>query len=204
VLTDARAERLVVDPAGRVRGVAARVGGTDVFVRAERVVVLAAGGWAYNEALVEHHVPQVNRVAWKLGTDHDDGWGLRACLGLGAATEGMGVAEVALPITPPRSMVRGVLVNGQGRRFINEDTYFGHVGQAALMQQGGQVYLLVDEPRYEVNRVGMRASSVRRLGRADRGSTCPAGSLAARWPPTTRRRRGETPSSASDRSGSWR
>ena len=62
--------------------------------------------------------------------------------------------------TPPRSMVRGVLVNGQGRRFINEDTYFGHVGQAALMQQGGQVYLLVDEPRYEVNRVGMRASSV--------------------------------------------
>lgn len=160
VLTDARAERLVVDPAGRVRGVAARVGGTDVFVRAERAVVLAAGGWAYNEALVEHHVPQVNRVTWKLGTDHDDGWGLRACLGLGAATEGMGVAEVALPITPPRSMVRGVLVNGQGRRFINEDTYFGHVGQAALMQQGGQVYLLVDEPRYEVNRVGMRASSV--------------------------------------------
>ena len=72
----------------------------------------------------------------------------------------MATAEVAVPITPPRTMVRGVLVNGEGRRFINEDTYFGHVGQAALMEQDGAVYLLADEPRYEVNRVGMRAEWV--------------------------------------------
>ncbi len=157
VLTDARARQLVVDDDGRVHGVVARVDGTDELVRATGGVVLAAGGWAYNEALVDRHVPQVNRVTWKLGTDHDDGWGLRSCIALGAATEGMDVAEVALPITPPRTMVRGVLVNGEGRRFINEDTYFGHVGQAALMEQGGEAYLVFDEPRYEVNRVGMRA-----------------------------------------------
>ena len=72
----------------------------------------------------------------------------------------MGTAEVALPITPPRSMVRGVLVNGEGRRFINEDTYFGHVGQRALMEEGGEVFLVVDEPRYQVNRAGMRAAWV--------------------------------------------
>lgn len=160
VLTDARAQRLVVDDTGRVHGVAARVDGVVTLVRARGGVVLAAGGWAYNDALVDRYVPQVNRVTWKLGTDHDDGWGLRSCQALGAAIEGMDVAEVALPITPPRSMVRGVLVDRHGRRFINEDTYFGHVGQAALMEHDGEVYLLFDEPRYEVNRVGMRAGWV--------------------------------------------
>jgi 3-oxo-5alpha-steroid 4-dehydrogenase len=159
-LHDARATRLVTDDDGTVVGVAARVDGEDRLVRATGAVVLASGGWAYNDALVDQHVPQLQQVAWKLGTDHDDGWGLRSCLALDAATEAMTTAEVALPITPPRSMVRGVLVNGQGRRFINEDTYFGHVGQAALMDQGGTAYLLVDEPRYQVNRVGMRAEWV--------------------------------------------
>lgn len=160
VRTDARCQRLVVDADGRVHGVVVRIDGHDVAIRARGGVVLASGGWAYNDALVDQHVPEVNRVAWKLGTDHDDGWGLRSCLALGAVTEGMRTAEVALPITPPRTMVRGVLVNRHGRRFINEDTYFGHVGQAALMEQGGEVYLLFDEPRYEVNRVGMRAEWV--------------------------------------------
>jgi 3-oxo-5alpha-steroid 4-dehydrogenase len=109
---------------------------------------------------VEQHVPQLNRVTWRLGTDNDDGWGLRCALGVGAATEAMGTAEVALPITPPRTMVRGILVDGDGRRFINEDTYFGHVGQRALLEHDGVAYLVMDEPRYEVNRVGMRATWV--------------------------------------------
>ncbi len=160
VRADARVRTLATDATGRVVGVTATVDGTPLAVRATAGVVLASGGWAYNDALVDAHVPEVNRVAWKLGTDADDGWGLRSCLALGARTESMHTAEVALPITPPRDVVRGVLVNGRGERFINEDTYFGHVGQAALMEQDGEVYLLFDEPRYLVNRVGMRATWV--------------------------------------------
>jgi len=56
--------------------------------------------------------------------------------------------------------VRGVIVNGQGERFINEDTYFGHVGQAILRDQDGVAWLVTDEPRYIVNRMGMRAEHV--------------------------------------------
>jgi len=160
VVMNARAQRLVSDQHGRVCGVEARIDERPQRIRATGGVVLASGGWAYNDSLVDLHVPPVNLVAWKLGTDNDDGWGLRSCLALGAATDAMGTAGVALPITPPRDMVRGVLVNAQGRRFINEDTYFGHVGQAALLEQGGEVYLLLDEPRYQVNAVGMRAANV--------------------------------------------
>jgi 3-oxo-5alpha-steroid 4-dehydrogenase len=163
VRTDARGRALVVDDVdGRteVVGVTATIDGAPCAVRARGGVVLASGGWAHDDELVGRYVPELLRVAWRLGTDADDGWGLRACAGLGAAVEGMATAEVALPITPPRSMVRGVLVNRRGERFVNEDTYFGHVGQRALMEQGGDVYLVVDEPRYEVNRVGMRATWV--------------------------------------------
>lgn len=159
VRTDHRVEQLVVD-GDRVVGVTVRADGEVRAVGARRGVLLAAGGWAYNDALLAEYVPDLLQVAWRLGTDADDGWSLRAALGLGAALEGMGAMEVAVPITPPREVVRGVIVNGRGERFINEDTYFGHVGQAILSEQDGVAWLLTDEPRYVVNRVGMRAEHV--------------------------------------------
>lgn len=159
VLTDHRAERLVVD-GDRVVGVTVRADGEVRALRARRGVVLASGGWAYNDALLAEHAPLLLQVAWRLGTDADDGWALRVTQGLGAAIEGMGTMEVAVPITPPRPVVRGVIVNGQGERFISEDTYFGHVGQSILGEQDGVAWLLFDEPRYVVNRMGMRAEHV--------------------------------------------
>jgi 3-oxo-5alpha-steroid 4-dehydrogenase len=159
VLTDHRAERLVVD-GDRVVGVTVRVDGEVRAVQARRGVVLASGGWAYNEALLAEHTPLLLEIGWRLGTDADDGWALRTTQGLGAAIEGMDAMEVAVPITPPRTVVRGVIVNGQGERFINEDTYFGHLGQSILSEQDGVAWLLFDEPRYVVNRMGMRAENV--------------------------------------------
>lgn len=159
VRTDHRAERLVVD-GGRVVGVTVRADGGELALGARRGVVLAAGGWAYNDDLLAEHAPALLQVAWRLGTDADDGWALRVTQGLDAAIEGMDAMEVAVPITPPRPVVRGVVVNGAGERFINEDTYFGHLGQAILAEQDGVAWLVVDEPRYVVNRVGMRAENV--------------------------------------------
>jgi 3-oxo-5alpha-steroid 4-dehydrogenase len=57
-------------------------------------------------------------------------------------------------------LIHGILVNGQGQRFINEDTYMGRVGQSALYEQNGEVYLIVDEASYEVNWMGLAASWV--------------------------------------------
>jgi 3-oxo-5alpha-steroid 4-dehydrogenase len=57
-------------------------------------------------------------------------------------------------------LINGILVNGQGQRFINEDTYMGRVGQSALYEQDGQVFLVVDEASYEPNWMGLAASWV--------------------------------------------
>jgi 3-oxo-5alpha-steroid 4-dehydrogenase len=72
----------------------------------------------------------------------------------------MYAGEVSLPITPPRTLIHGILINAKGQRFINEDTYMGRVGQSALYEQDGEVYLIVDEASYEVNWMGLAATWV--------------------------------------------
>jgi 3-oxo-5alpha-steroid 4-dehydrogenase len=79
---------------------------------------------------------------------------------LGAAVRNMYSGEVSLPITPPRGLIHGILVNGRGQRFINEDTYMGRVGRTALYEQEGEVYLIVDEETYEPNWMGLKATWV--------------------------------------------
>ena len=40
----------------------------------------------------------------------------------GGATIHMDAASISLPVTQPWGLKRGILVNAQGQRFINEDT----------------------------------------------------------------------------------
>jgi 3-oxo-5alpha-steroid 4-dehydrogenase len=142
---DTGVERLIVDSAGAVVGVDARSFGTPVRVRARRGVVLASGGFVYDDAMLSEHVPTMAIGAAKLGHGGQDGLGMRAAQVLGADTIHMDTADVTLVSTPLRSFVKGLLVNDLGRRFINEDTYYGRLGHAAIFDQGGNVYLVVDD-----------------------------------------------------------
>ncbi len=159
VSTDTRVDRLVVDD-GRVVGVQAQRYGETVTLRARRGVVLTAGGFVFNDDMLRQHCPPLARGTFKVGTEGDDGRGIRMAQALGASVRNMYAGEVSLPITPPRTLIHGILVNGQGQRFINEDTYMGRVGQSALYEQDGEVYLVVDEASYEVNWMGLAASWV--------------------------------------------
>ena len=159
VSTDTRVDRLVLDD-GRVVGVQAQRFGETVALRARRAVVLTAGGFIFNDDMLRRHCPPLARGTFKVGTEGDDGRGIRMAQAIGAAVRNMYAGEVSLPITPPRTLIHGLLVNGQGQRFINEDTYMGRVGQAALYEQDGEVYLIVDESSYEVNWMGLAASWV--------------------------------------------
>ena len=173
------ATRLVVDD-GAVVGLVARRHGTDVAVRANSGVVLCAGGFVMNDEMVRQHVPEIAKCNFPLGTDHDQGAGIRMAQAMGARVKRMGSAEVAVPITPPRSLVRGILVNGHGQRFINEDTYHGRVGQEGLFRQDGTMYLIVDEEIYEPMMWGAQASWVCETAEELEGEIgLPAGSLQA-------------------------
>jgi 3-oxo-5alpha-steroid 4-dehydrogenase len=157
VVVDARVERLVRD-GDRVAGVLATIDGTPTAIRARRGVVLAAGGFIHNEALVAAHCPEAHRpdAVWRIGTPADDGSGIRLGLGAGGVAVRMDAFECALPIGPPHRLARGVLVNAAGERFINEDTYPGRIGWQALVEQHGHVFLIVDENVFEKNLIGLR------------------------------------------------
>ncbi|WP_193044811.1 FAD-dependent oxidoreductase [Mycolicibacterium baixiangningiae] len=141
-LYDVRVQRLVVESDGRVAGICARQYGTDVTIRARRGVVLATGSFAYNDAMVAQYAPRIaGRPAASI--EQHDGQAIRMAQALGADLAHMDATEVAVFIDP-QQLVRGVLVNERGQRYVAEDTYPGRVGQLTLYHQNNTAYLIID------------------------------------------------------------
>ena len=144
---DTRLRRLIIDDDGRVVGVIATQYGEELAIRAERGVVLATGSFAYNDSMVEAYAPRlIGRPAAAI--EEHDGIGIRVAQALGADIAHMDATEVAF-LADPQMVVRGILVNGRGQRFIPEDTYPGRIGQATLIQQDNEAYLIIDEESLE-------------------------------------------------------
>ncbi|MGW0816437.1 FAD-dependent oxidoreductase [Streptomyces viridiviolaceus] len=156
-----RIERLVVERDGRVCGVVARSHGERVAVRARRGVVLATGSFTYDEAMLAAHAPLLRGRPGSAVEEHD-GIAVKLAQALGAGVAHMDACEVALHMDP-QYLIRGIMVNGRGQRFINEDTYPGRIGQAALFQQGNQTFLVLDEEGFEEARRVSAAPDVLRL-----------------------------------------
>ncbi|MEZ0341118.1 FAD-dependent oxidoreductase [Mycobacterium sp. pV006] len=141
-LYDVRAQRLVVTPDGRVVGLIARQYGAEIAVRARRGVVLATGSFAYNDAMVAQYAPRIaGRPAASI--EQHDGRAIQMAQALGADLAHMDATEVAIFIDP-QQLVRGILVNERGQRFVAEDTYPGRVGQLTLYHQNNTAYLIID------------------------------------------------------------
>jgi 3-oxo-5alpha-steroid 4-dehydrogenase len=147
VLTDTRAERLVCADDGRVTGVLARRYGEELAVRARRAVILTGGGFVSNEEMLAQHAPRLAGHG-KVGTDGDDGRAIRMAQAVGAIVQHMEATQAAINF-PPGLMPRGIIVNRSGQRFINEDTYPGRIGQAALLTQKADVFLVCDERAFD-------------------------------------------------------
>ena len=139
---DVRVQRLIVESDGRVVGVCARRYGVEVAVRARRGVVLAMGSFAYNDAMVAQYAPRIaGRPAASI--EQHDGQAIRMAQALGADLAHMDATEVAIFIDP-QQLVRGILVNGRGQRYVAEDTYPGRIGQLTLYHQDDTAFLIID------------------------------------------------------------
>lgn len=143
----ARALALIADADRRVHGLVVQADGKPYFVRARNGVILCTGGFIRNREMVRHHAPRLLRANRPIGA-LDDGSGIRLGMSVGASAIGMSEGFVTLPWYPPESLVRGILVNERGQRFINEDCYHGRVAQFILDQLGDRVWLLQDVETY--------------------------------------------------------
>ncbi|MEV0974022.1 FAD-dependent oxidoreductase [Microtetraspora glauca] len=144
---DTLATNLVTDDTGRVVGVIARRYGETVAYRARKGVILTTGGFVDSEEMLWEHAPVLIGHG-KVSDGLDDGSGIRMAAALGAATRRMSEVEIALTVLPAM-ITRGMLVDGLGRRFINEDVYPGLFSVAAVLHRPGPYWAIIDEAGYE-------------------------------------------------------
>lgn len=146
---DQRVTALVVDEDGAVVGCVAEHFGEERALRARGGVVLTTGGFINSKAMMQVYLPRLRRCKVRVGAEGDDGSGIRLGMAAGGAVVHMEAGSVSLPVTQPWSLKRGLLVNGQGQRFVNEDVYYGRLGEFALLHQDGVAFLILDDATFE-------------------------------------------------------
>lgn len=143
-LYDTRVTGLVVDDDGRVAGVRARALGQELLIEARQGVILAAGSFNLNEEMTRTHLPIVSRHGRPLGIPTNDGAGIQLGETVGAVTEGMDGVIATASIYPPADLIKGIVINKEGRRFVAEDVYHGRLAYFIERQPDSAAYLIVD------------------------------------------------------------
>jgi succinate dehydrogenase/fumarate reductase flavoprotein subunit len=182
IVNECRGSRLVLDEAGRVVGIAAHSSVDKTrepfFVKARRGLVLTTGGFIFDRDLVARHAPHLLQCRYRVGTPGDDGSGIRMGLGVGAETINMSEGLVLNAYYPPASHLKGILVDGLGRRFVNEDAYLGRTSDAILRKADGVAYLIVDDEIYGQTQAFHELAAVEDTAEAlERALSMPEGAL---------------------------
>ncbi|MFM0284346.1 FAD-dependent oxidoreductase [Paraburkholderia sediminicola] len=116
---------------GRVTGVVVDRGREKVRVLAKRGVILAAGGFERNQAMRERYLPQPTQAQWSATPPNNTGDAIAVGLKLGAQialmehvwgapTVHVDHEEKQRALFVERNLPGCVLVNGLGKRFVNE------------------------------------------------------------------------------------
>jgi fumarate reductase flavoprotein subunit len=167
-LAEAEVTRIDRDENGIARIVRARIEGEPRTIAARRAVVLATGGFARSNDLFERLVPWLSR-AKRLGGEGSTGDGFRMGIALGADFADFGWMEgtfgAVLPNYPSPSAwvdndtqllhavyAGGIILNKQGRRFIDESLSYRKLGNACLEQPDAVAFQLFDQSVMESSR----------------------------------------------------
>ncbi len=119
------------------------LGGRTTRVRARQGVILAAGGFVFNRRMMERYAPAYIG-GMPLGTIADDGSGIEQGINVGGATAFMGRISAWRFITPPETLMKGIMVDSLGKRICNEQLYGAQVGELMVEKHGGKAKLIID------------------------------------------------------------
>lgn len=111
------------------------------LVRVKKGVVLSAGGFVFNRAMMKHHAPKYAAGA-PLGSPGCNGNGIRLGESVGGATGNMARGSSWRFINPPKSWVEGIIVNRAGERIVNEASYGARIGEAMAERHDGKATLI--------------------------------------------------------------
>jgi 3-oxosteroid 1-dehydrogenase len=125
---------------GEVVGAVIRQGGKLLRVKANKGVVLAAGGFDKNQTMRKENAPLYQNALYSGGTEGNTGDSIRAGIGIGAETMNMQSAWAAPVFYVPgehggrlctieRALPGCLMVNQKGERYLNEAASYHIVGQ---------------------------------------------------------------------------
>ncbi|HOA23889.1 MAG TPA: FAD-dependent oxidoreductase [Aggregatilineales bacterium] len=141
-------QELVVED-GRVVGVVAERDGQRLRIRANKGVVLAAGGFAHNQEMREEFQPHPVNSQWSSANKGNTGDAIRAGMAIGAAVDLMddawwgptSIQPNGMPMfhVGERSYPGSIMVNAAGRRFTNEAASYVDVVHAMYENHSEEV-----------------------------------------------------------------
>ena len=118
------------------------------FIRANKGVVLATGGFYSNQSMIKKYAEKYTGGS-PLGTISDDGCGIKMAMQLGAETDLLDSVSAWRFFNPPYSFVKGALVGPSGKRVCNEMLYGAQIGEQMMRDHNGKAWVILDEDKYQ-------------------------------------------------------
>jgi len=113
-------------------------------IRSKKGVILSSGGFIYNREMVGEYAPRY-LAGIPLGSQGDDGSGIRIGHQAGGATNRMSTVSFWRFINPPEAFPKGILVNRKGKRICNEQYYGAKTGEYICNEENAtQGILIID------------------------------------------------------------
>ncbi|WP_225010124.1 FAD-dependent oxidoreductase [Novosphingobium percolationis] len=145
VRCDTAVTELVTDADGAVVGVVARTAGEpERRIAARRGVIIATGSFTNNADLVRRWLPLLSPTSQPLGIPSNDGAGLALAEQAGGVLAAMDGVIATASLYPPEDLIKGIVVNARGERFVAEDVYHGRLAGFIMEQPGQKAWLIVD------------------------------------------------------------
>lgn len=111
--------------------------------KARAGVVIAAGGFARNRAMMEHFAaPYLKSLP--IGSFGDDGAGIRLGASAGGCAAHLDRISAWRFINPPYDWTKGLIIGCTGERITNEEQYGAHLSRAIYEVSDGRAWLVVD------------------------------------------------------------
>ncbi|WP_138416321.1 FAD-dependent oxidoreductase [Aquibacillus sediminis] len=154
IYLDAPAKRLLSDAAGRVDRVYYEMDGEARITLAEKGILLTSGGFSQSEELLAQFAPHL-KSALRIGGLGNKGDGLLMAWEHGAWIRELPYLNGTYGFHPTAdgpikhqglAFYKGaIIVNGNGKRFVNESLSYKLLGNAALKQPNGVSYQIWDQ-----------------------------------------------------------
>lgn len=149
------AVELVQDASGKVVGVKAKYGDQEIIYNAKKGVILATGGFGYNLEMRVKYNPEMDKDILSTNSVGSTGDGLVMAEKIGAQLLDMQYIQTyptcdaqsgaLLYVGDVRLEGRSILVNKEGKRFVEELQRRDVISKAVTEQTGGVSYMFWDE-----------------------------------------------------------